>query len=263
MSPTQLRAKSNFLLHLQNANPRVNPDQRIETCEDVARCRQILRSESRCGFVLPLGIEGPAFHSQERNRPHARQSSGGPIPNFREDKDDHPKLTAEVRKFPQLEGEAEISAVRVEQHESDASVAHPRLGYRSRPIHHWAYCGGSASLVRSGSVQRSRNKARPRLSEARRACSGRTGIVAAGDDGPWRGNDREGTEGRPEWVGVTLSRLTLNGGVAARRDTGEQTPTIERTPLCFLATQNRFGLHANDIDAARPYHSVKLSVSST
>ncbi|EJK51765.1 hypothetical protein THAOC_29036, partial [Thalassiosira oceanica] len=99
-------------------------------------------------FVLPLGIEGPAFHSQERNRPHARQSSGGPIPNFREDKDDHPKLTAEVRKFPLLEGEAEISAVRVEQHESDASVAHPRLGYRSRPIHHWAYCGGSASLVR-------------------------------------------------------------------------------------------------------------------
>ncbi|EJK57345.1 hypothetical protein THAOC_22620, partial [Thalassiosira oceanica] len=41
----------------------------------------------------------------------------------------------------------------------------------TEPIHPWAYCGGSASLVRSGSLQRSRNKARPRLSEARRACS--------------------------------------------------------------------------------------------
>ncbi|EJK72297.1 hypothetical protein THAOC_06182 [Thalassiosira oceanica] len=64
---------------------------------------------------------------------------------------------------------AEITAVRVE-HESDASVAHPPAGI-SQPIQHWAYCGGSASLVRSGSVQRSRNKARPRRSEARRACS--------------------------------------------------------------------------------------------
>ncbi|EJK66462.1 hypothetical protein THAOC_12622, partial [Thalassiosira oceanica] len=39
------------------------------------------------------------------------------------------------------------------------------------PIHHWAYCGGSVSLVRSRSMQRSQNKARPRRSEARRACS--------------------------------------------------------------------------------------------
>ncbi|EJK43678.1 hypothetical protein THAOC_37855, partial [Thalassiosira oceanica] len=41
----------------------------------------------------------------------------------------------------------------------------------SQPIHYWAYCDGSVSLVRSRSMQRSQNKARPRRSEARRACS--------------------------------------------------------------------------------------------
>ncbi|EJK69201.1 hypothetical protein THAOC_09576 [Thalassiosira oceanica] len=41
----------------------------------------------------------------------------------------------------------------------------------SQPIHPWAYCSGSASLVWSGSVQRSQNTARPRRSEAHRAFS--------------------------------------------------------------------------------------------
>ncbi|EJK51143.1 hypothetical protein THAOC_29713 [Thalassiosira oceanica] len=87
----------------------------------------------------------------------------------------------------------------------------------SQPSHHWAYCGGSESLVRSRSMQRSRNKTRPRLSEARRAftASGTLEHDAARFDPPLCRYGRSGARAPSIYLGREPDAATSTSDGAA------------------------------------------------